>query len=169
VHTATGLAKDMVTYLWVPTEYFRNLIHASTALQGAIALATVAIIVGACGYGVRGHASRKAKPGQPGDDVDPATDSSRSAWLLLGLLGAYAIVGYLVLQITVIGFPPRTAFVALPLWSSAIGYLVDRLVAGRSASLRHAAVASAVVVAVGLDLWVLAAVHSIGPMAHSFL
>jgi len=118
---------------------------------------------------VRGRARRGEASGQTRDESEAATDSMSSAWLLLGLLGVYAVFGYLVLQVTVIGFPPRTAFVALPLWSSAVGYLVSRLIGGRSASVRRVAVAAAVVVAVGLDLWVLAAVHLIGPVGQSFL
>ena len=171
-----------MTYLWVPTEYFRNLIHAPAALQAGVAVLTVAVVAGAFGLALRSRAGAERQPtdpaaagpkGRASDDPDDPTasdtEATRSAWLLLGWLGVYSLVGYLVLEITVVDFPPRTAFVALPLWSSAVGYLVGRLVEHRSAAAHRGAVAAAVALVLALDLWVLAAVRTIGPISHSFL
>jgi len=160
--TVSSMGKELVTYLWVPTEYYRNLVHASGALQALLAALTAGVVVVAVVLRVRAaHGELRIVP--------PAQMTARgSAWLLLVITAVVTLGGYELLFTEVIAFPPRTAFIALPLWSSAIGYVVDRLVAGRPAPVHRSVVAMTVVFALALDLWVLTSVGSLGAIAHTW-
>ena len=161
--TISAQTKELVTYLWVPTEYFRNLIHASSGLQASLALATVAVAVAAVWFATRGRLGRRPLIARP----DTMSDTG-SAWLLLLLLGGISLAASEILEVKT-GLAPRDAFIALPLWCSAIGYVVGALVEHRSAAVKQGAVVAAVVLVVALDAWVLASVSSLGPVAHGFL
>jgi Dolichyl-phosphate-mannose-protein mannosyltransferase len=161
--TISAQAKELVTYLWVPTEYFRNLIHASSGLQAFLALVTVAVAVAAVWFATRGRLARR--PLIPRPDTMSAAGS---AWLLLLLLGGLSLAASEILEVKT-GLAPRDAFIALPLWCSTVGYLVSRLVEHRSVVVKQGAIAASILLVVALDVWVLTSVSSLGPVAHSFL
>ena len=165
--TARSLGEGVVTYLWLPTEYYRNLIHAPAALRVAVA----ALVVGVLGSAVLLVASERRARSRSTDPpvADPDQDRARAAWQLLGLTGVFVVGGWAVLYVTTISFPARAAFVALPLWFSVVGWVVDRMVGARSARVQAATLALVVVGLVMLDAWTLWAVHGIGPTASSFL
>lgn len=88
------LAEEAVTYLWLPTEYLRNTIHAPAPLKALLLVATVAVIALAL--------INRSRLG-------------RGASLLVGC-GVLAVVYWLGTSLTVQFVPPRLAYMAWPLW-----------------------------------------------------
>jgi 4-amino-4-deoxy-L-arabinose transferase-like glycosyltransferase len=109
---ASGVAhilEQLVTYLWLPTEYVRNLISAPTALQAALFVATAAVLVGAL---IRRHSWRMVP-----------------CWLIVST-AILSIASWLVTYLVYQAVAPRVAYLFLPLWiglvASALAHLPRR-------------------------------------------
>ena len=100
-----NIAAEIVTYLWVPTEYFRNVIDLPPAVRGLLALLTVVLV----GRGVW-CAIAALKRGQP----------NSAAWITGGT-AVVALIAWFGTRVTLQGVSVRTAFVALPAWGLLAG------------------------------------------------
>jgi D-alanyl-D-alanine carboxypeptidase (penicillin-binding protein 5/6) len=101
------VGQEGVTYLWVPTEYLRNTISASSPVKGLVALATVAAVVAAV-----------------------TSTRARSIFLSLPLLTFCAILSvatWLVTLMTYQAVAPRVAYLALPVWVLIVLAALQRL------------------------------------------
>jgi 4-amino-4-deoxy-L-arabinose transferase-like glycosyltransferase len=103
------ILEQLVTYLWLPTEYVRNLISAPTALKAALLVATAAVLVGAL---IRTQ-SRRMVP----------------CWLIVST-AILSIASWLVTYLAYQAVAPRVAYLFLPLWiglvASALAHLPRR-------------------------------------------
>jgi D-alanyl-D-alanine carboxypeptidase (penicillin-binding protein 5/6) len=98
--------EEFVTYLWLPTEYVRNLITAPNVVKGALLLATVAVLVAGLGLLRRWR--------------EPAR------WLIL-CCGGLSIASWLVTYLADQAVAPRVAYFFLPIWVSFIAVMLARL------------------------------------------
>jgi 4-amino-4-deoxy-L-arabinose transferase-like glycosyltransferase len=98
------IVEEFVTYLWVPTEYFRNTIATPVALKALLVCATAAIVF---------LSARRLNLRMPG-------------WLVLAL-AIISIVTTLITYVAVQAVAPRTAYLALPLWFVILGVSMCRL------------------------------------------
>jgi D-alanyl-D-alanine carboxypeptidase (penicillin-binding protein 5/6) len=137
VHGVSGVGhvmEEFVTYLWVPTEYLRNEIHAASMLKAILLVTTVAVaIVGGTRLG-----RARTRPG---------------SFLVIGC----AVLSWVTWLVTYLGFQavaPRVAYLALPLWVVLVALALTRL------RPRAAIVATAVAIAV-LNAWALAEVLTV--------
>lgn len=140
--SAVTLAQQVVAYLWVPTEYFRNVLSLPLVAQALLAAVTGAVLL----FAVR----RTATVGRTGPGW--------SAWLASprGLLVGTAVVAvlmWLAVVFSISSIAPRIAYLALPAWLLGVASAVDGL---RSTRLRHVVVWGLVVIVVGLDVTVAA-------------
>ena len=129
VHGANGLAhiaEEMVTYLWLPTEYVRNLISAPSVLKAALLGAT--IVVGLAGIG----SARRLSGLSP---------------LVVGS-GVVSVVSWLVTYLGVQAVAFRVAYVVLPLWVCLMALALARLPA-------RAGIALTGLVVIGINAWTL--------------
>ena len=119
------IVQQMVTYLWLPTEYLRNLISAPTVLKAILLVITV---TGAALGGSRlGSVNRSGLP----------------------LLAGTAVVSVATWLITYLGYQavaPRVTYLALPLWVCLLGLAASRLPS-------RTAVATVVVLVAALNTW----------------
>lgn len=138
VHGTAGLVhilEQVVTYLWLPTEYFRNLFGAPGPLKAAVLVTTVVItIVGVHEHRRFGHA----------------------ATLVIGC-GFLSIGSWLVMYLGFQAVAPRVAYLALPAWIGLVALTLARLGA------RTALVATAVTVAT-LNIWTLYELSRLHPL-----
>jgi D-alanyl-D-alanine carboxypeptidase (penicillin-binding protein 5/6) len=107
IHGLGGIGhiiEEVVTYLWLPTEYVRNTIKAPTMLKGALLVITVAVIL----VGV--HDFRRLRGPAP---------------LVLGC-GLLAFSSWLVLYLVAQAYAPRVAYLALPTWIALVGLSLAR-------------------------------------------
>ncbi len=155
------LVENVITYLWLPTEYWRGIIHASGAVKGLIVVMTLAVLVLSAIAGVR-HV-RLGRQG-PSDGlvayfagIGPRPDT----WLLVIITAVIASVAWVYLAFTWSALAPRLAYAILPLWmglvglgANAIGQAVPRV--------RHALAVATGVVMLGLCAWSLHAIHAVG-------
>jgi D-alanyl-D-alanine carboxypeptidase (penicillin-binding protein 5/6) len=93
------VVRDVVTYLWVPTEYVRNTVSAPALIELVVVLLTLVAVVGA---------------------VAAARVMSSSGWLLTGI-AVVAVIGWVVVLVAVQGVAFRFAYVALPAWFIWVG------------------------------------------------
>jgi D-alanyl-D-alanine carboxypeptidase (penicillin-binding protein 5/6) len=97
VSSAVHIVRSVVTYLWLPTEYVRNLISAPASLKGLLLVVTLAA-------GVLATRQRRN-----------LNDETRAFFLVAGCTAlslAWWLGTYLLFQ----AFSPRVAYVALPMW-----------------------------------------------------
>jgi hypothetical protein len=99
------IVEEVVTYLWIPTEYVRNTVHAPAVLKAALLAVTVAVVL----VGIR---DRRRLPG--------------AASLVFGC-GLIAFTSWLVLYLAVQAVPPRLAYLALPMWTALVAVAVARV------------------------------------------
>jgi D-alanyl-D-alanine carboxypeptidase (penicillin-binding protein 5/6) len=123
------VVEQVVTYLWLPTEYVRNTISAPTVLKAGLLVATLAIVA----VGIRD--SRRLQP--------PA--------LLVLSCGVVSVVSWLALYLGAQATAPRIAYLALPMWTAFVGLTVAR-VGGRTATVGF------VVALIVINAWTLIAV-----------
>lgn len=90
-----GLARQLVTYLWVPTEYYRNSISSPAVLD--VALVALTAVIGVVGVVA---AARRARPG------------------LLAAVTVLAVAGWLVTFVLVQAVAPRLAYAGLVGWAA---------------------------------------------------
>ena len=95
------IVRDVVTYLWLPTEYVRNTVSAPALIELVVVLLTLVAVVGAVAAG-------------------PLMSST--GWLLTGI-AIVAVIGWVVVLVAVQGVAFRFAYVALPAWFTGVGGL----------------------------------------------
>ena len=99
------IVQQIVTYLWLPTEYLRNLIGAPTALKAALLIVTVtAAVLGGPRLG----------------------SASRIGLLLVGGTAFLSLVTWLVTYLAYQSVAPRVAYLALPLWACLLALAASR-------------------------------------------
>lgn len=125
---AKDLLAGMITYLWVPTEYYRNVIDLPPAVRAAIALLTFVLVT----LGLRPVVLHRRILRGTAAQVVLAT-------------AALALLTWIATRFAVQGVSARTAFVALPAWGLLAAAAVVR---SRSASTRWGVIAVAVLVAI---------------------
>ena len=138
VHQITDIGhilQQVVTYLWLPTEYLRNTISAPVPVKAIVVIATIAIVALSV--------SR----------VDELRHPRRLIWLTAGLSVAAWIVSYLLVQAVVF----RVAYLALPAWIALVELALGRF------STRTAYAISISFVAV-LNLWTFYAILALGDL-----
>jgi 4-amino-4-deoxy-L-arabinose transferase-like glycosyltransferase len=109
VHGAASIAhilEELVTYLWLPTEYVRNFISAPLALKGALVVVTAAVLLA----GPIRIQLWRAVP----------------RWLLVST-GLVSIASWLVTHLSYQAVAPRVAYMFLPLWVGLVGVALSRL------------------------------------------
>jgi len=126
IHTATRVVEELVTFLWVPTEYYRNVIRLPAPVKGVIALATAyAVIVGGSVVLKRIAFSRPTDPSN-GLTSDPSDhEAQTSAWVLLGVTGVVAAVGWAVIFVWITALAGRFAYLEIPLWVGLIAIAIN--------------------------------------------
>ena len=97
-----ALTRSAVTYLWLPDEYVRNMVHAPTLVEAAVVLLTA---VGALG-GLVAIIER---------------GSLRRALSVLAATGVLAVTSWLVVTVTIQAVAFRVAYTAIPVWSLMFG------------------------------------------------
>ncbi len=124
--TVGHMVEEVVTYLWVPTEYYRNLIKAPAALKGLLALVTIVIVVLAATTVAKGSRERLRRL----LSADGYQELG-SAWLVVGLTAVVAVVSWGFLFVVSSALAPRLAYAALPCWlgliALTVGHLSERL------------------------------------------
>jgi D-alanyl-D-alanine carboxypeptidase (penicillin-binding protein 5/6) len=129
-HGASGVAhifEELVTYLWLPTEYVRNLIAAPTILKGALLIVSVAVLIVGIGGARRWQTSAR------------------------GLLLAVAVLSvgaWLVTDLAYQSVAPRVAYLAIPVWAGLVALTLMRLPP-------RLAVAATMLTVVSLNAWTL--------------
>lgn len=137
------LARSAITYLWLPTEYVRNLVESPPVVDGLIIVLTA---VGALGL------------------LLLATGKAHTAGPVLGLLAAsatLAVSGWLVTVTTTQSVAFRFAYAALPLWFVAMGALA------KIPRMRWAVPVIAALLVV-MDVWFLHALTRLPPKNFAF-
>jgi hypothetical protein len=127
------ILEELVTYLWLPTEYLRNSITASDALKVGLALLTALIVA------VSLRSWRRS-------GVSP----------LITSCGLISVLGWLVIYVGYQAAAPRLAYMALPLW-------IVMIAIARGQRRRRAGVAVTVIGFMVLNLWTLYQIHRVPP------
>jgi hypothetical protein len=147
------VVENDITYLWVPTEYYRNFIVAPAAIKFLLAVATVAVI-GLCLWRLwclRGSWSTFSTRLRGGDGLV-------STWFLFATTAALSVGVQTVLYVVVSAVAPRLGYLAWPCWLAMVAVAVDTVVTRRGRRL----MAAALVVMLGLNAWVLWSAGSLG-------
>jgi 4-amino-4-deoxy-L-arabinose transferase-like glycosyltransferase len=130
VHGAAGIAhilEELVTYLWLPTEYVRNFISAPVALKAGLLLMTAAVLI----TGLLGIRHSRKVP----------------SWLIVGT-ALVSIGSWLVTHLAYQAVAPRVAYMFLPLWIGLVGLALARIPP-------RAAIVGVTVLLVCLNAWTL--------------
>jgi D-alanyl-D-alanine carboxypeptidase (penicillin-binding protein 5/6) len=98
------IVEEVVTYLWLPTEYLRNTISAGVVLKAGVVLLTA----GLAGAGV-------------------VYLRKRGAQVLLALCAVVSVIGWLVTNSFYEAAAPRVAYMALPFWAVLLACALSRL------------------------------------------
>jgi D-alanyl-D-alanine carboxypeptidase (penicillin-binding protein 5/6) len=153
LHSIVHAGENVVTYLWLPTEYWRGLIHAPAIVKGAVLVLSVAILV--LGSTALVHRFRDRQD----HEADRAAGGSWSdAWALVTITGVTAFAVWLVLYFGWSALAPRLAYLALPLWVGLVGLAAGTVIRWFP-RIRPVLPAATVVTMVALSAWALAAVH----------
>lgn len=155
LHSLAHVTENVITYLWLPTEYWRNVVHASGAVKGLVLVMSLVILV----VGLIAHVHSVER--RPGADPVPGFDDTgpwSEAWSLVIVTGTVAFVAWLFLYFGWSALAPRLAYLALPLWAGLVG-LTARAVGTLAPRIRPAIPMSAVAVMLALCAWSLYAIH----------
>jgi 4-amino-4-deoxy-L-arabinose transferase-like glycosyltransferase len=109
VQGASGVAhifEELVTYLWLPTEYVRNLIAAPTVLKGALLIVSVAVLVAG---------------------IDRARRWQSPARGLLLAVAVLSVGAWVVTDLAYQSVAPRVAYLAIPVWAGLVALTLVRL------------------------------------------
>lgn len=106
LHGIWHLVEELVTYLWLPTEYVRNSISAPTPLKAILFLVTLTVLASA--------ATR-------------LTRFKHSAGTLVALVAVAALGAWLVTDLTSQAVAPRVAYMALPVWVAILALAWQRV------------------------------------------
>jgi 4-amino-4-deoxy-L-arabinose transferase-like glycosyltransferase len=130
VHGASGIVhvvEELVTYLWLPTEYVRHFISAPTAFRAGLFVATtVVLLAGSIGIRVWRQVPR---------------------WLIIST-AVFSIASWLVTHLAYQAIAPRVAYMFLPLWIGLVGLALSRVP-------RPAAIVGVTLLLVCLNAWTL--------------
>lgn len=141
------LAYNVVTYYWVPTEYYRNLFHAPVLVKAVVAVALAAACLGLVLHGKQLLSKSKAD-------------------ILMFVVLSYvlSLLGWAVYTTTVMGLAPRTSFGGYLLYAVLIGVGLVALVGIRARRAEPAvgAFCLAAIPLLALDGWVLVEVAMLG-------
>jgi hypothetical protein len=162
LHNLGSAVENAVTYLWLPTEYWRNFFHAPGVLKALLVLLTGAIVIIGTLALVQSFGRFRMTGGGAGSLF---TGQQRSGWFLVGLTGLMAFGGWLIqfvgeLQPHTLGvqLAARLAYLALPLWAGLVALTAGTL--GRLVPrLRPVVPIVVVVVMLVLNAWVLRSIH----------
>jgi 4-amino-4-deoxy-L-arabinose transferase-like glycosyltransferase len=138
VHGASSIAhilEELVTYLWLPTEYVRNFISAPLALKGGLLAVTAAVLVTGL---TRIRLWRKVP-----------------SWLIVST-GLFSIASWLVTDIAYQAVAPRVAYLFLPLWIGLAGSSLARVP-------RRAAIVGVTLLLVCVNTWTLYELSRVHP------
>jgi 4-amino-4-deoxy-L-arabinose transferase-like glycosyltransferase len=130
VHGASDVVhilEELITYLWLPTEYVRNFISAPVALKAGLLLMTAAVLI----TGLLGIRHSRKVP----------------SWLIVGT-ALVSIGSWLVTHLAYQAVAPRVAYMFLPLWIGLVGLALARIP-------RRAAIVGVTVLLVCLNAWTL--------------
>lgn len=126
------IASQMVTYLWLPTEYLRNLISAPSPLKGVLLILTVAGAI----FGVRlGRAGHRG-------------------FVLLAGTAVLSVVTWVVTFLAYQAVAPRVAYLALPFWVILLALAASRLP-------ERILVPSASLLVVALNVWAIVEIENV--------
>ena len=154
VHSLVHAAENVVTYLWLPTEYWRGIVHAPGMVKGGVLVLTAAILVVGSSVLI-GQVLRHRRARLP----DDTSDRSIETWSLVTISGLIAFAVWLVLYFGWSALAPRLAYVALPLWVGLVGLAAGRI--GRwLPRIRPALPAATIVTMLALCVWSLMAIHN---------
>ena len=158
LHSVAHVTENVVTYLWLPTEYWRNVVHAPGAVKGLVlAMSMGILVVGLVAL------LRRAGPEQGVDDPVSGTEDNgpwSDTWSLVIVTGTIAFAAWLCLYFGWSALAPRLAYLALPLWAGLVG-LAARAVGTRIPRICPVLPLSAVVVMLALCAWSLHAIHGV--------
>ena len=155
LHSLAHVAENVVTYLWLPTEYWRNVVHAPGAVKGLVLVMSVVILV--VGLITYLHSVERTPSADPVDGLDDRGPWSET-WSLVMVTGTVAFVAWLFLYFGWSALAPRLAYLALPLWAGLVG-LTARAVGTAVPRIRPFLPTGAVVVMLVLCGWSLHAIH----------
>ena len=153
INSLVHAAENVITYLWLPTEYWRGIVHASLAVKGPLVAITLTIVVvGLIAY-VRSWHGR-------GDDLLPihGIGPCSDAWSLVVITGVITCVAWLSLYFSFSALAPRLAYLALPFWTGLVGLAVQRAVT-LVPRIRQVLPVTAVVLMLALCVWSLHALR----------
>jgi hypothetical protein len=157
LHSLTHVTENVITYLWLPTEYWRNVVHASGAVKGLVLVMSLIILVVGLVAFVRGVRTRRgADPVSGLDDTEQWSDT----WSLVIVTGTIAFAAWLFLYFGWSALAPRLAYLALPLWAGLVG-LTARAFGALVPRIRTVLPMSAVIVMLALCGWSLHAIHGV--------
>jgi len=126
IHTVSRVVEELVTFLWVPTEYYRDLIHLPAPVKGVIALATAYAVMVGGSVVLKKIAFSRPTDRSNGLSLDPSGHEAWiSAWILLGVTGTVAVVGWAVIFVWITALAGRFAYLELPLWVGLIAVAVN--------------------------------------------
>lgn len=131
------IVQQLVTYLWLPTEYLRNLISAPTELKAALFIITVTVV-----------ALGGARVGR----------TSCSRLLLVGGTAILSLVAWLVTYLAYQAVAPRVAYLALPFWVCLLALAASRLP-------RRTVVAAVIVLVATLNAWCIVEIGNVNAPA----
>jgi hypothetical protein len=155
LHSLAHVTENVITYLWLPTEYWRNVVHASGGVKGLVLVMSLVVLV--IGLIAIGHGVERRQGAEPVSDVDD-TGPWSDAWLLVIVTGTIAFGAWLCLYFGWSALAPRLAYLALPLWAGLVA-LAARTVGTLAPRIRPVLPMSAVVVMLALCAWSLYAIH----------
>jgi 4-amino-4-deoxy-L-arabinose transferase-like glycosyltransferase len=130
VHDVSGVAhilEQLVTYLWLPTEYVRNFISAPTGLKAGLLGASLAALIAGS---IRTRSWRKVP-----------------RWLIFST-GVLSVASWLVTYLAHQAIAPRVAYLVLPLWIGLVASALARLP-------RRTAIVGVTLLLVCLNAWTL--------------
>jgi D-alanyl-D-alanine carboxypeptidase (penicillin-binding protein 5/6) len=153
LHSIVHAGENVVTYLWLPTEYWRGLIHAPAVVKGSVlGLSVTTLVLGSTALVRRfqrrpGHGPARAP-----------TDSWSGTWSLVVITGVIAFTVWLVLYFGWSALAPRLAYLALPLWMGLVGLAAGTMVRGIP-RIRPVLPSATIVTMVALTAWCLVAIR----------
>jgi hypothetical protein len=156
--------ENLLTYLWLPTEYYRSVIRAPLALRGIVLLVTIGVGL----LIVFRLVQVRSAAGQVRGRVREG-DGPTSAWTLVALTGILAVVGWVVLFTHVSGVVGRMAYLVWPLWIGMIAIVAGMVTTGRRAVPAWLPLVTTVAFLLAVNGWVLASTFSLHPTPYRIL
>lgn len=138
----THLVQEAVTYLWIPSEYYRNLLAVPAPLKALLLIVTIVLLAAGSAEVVRAVRRRSWSAPQ------------RKAVLLVGATAAVTLVVWVVVFVEYSSVAPRFAYLVIPGWI-ALASLGLRWVRERTPLPSALVFCSLPALCLALDVWVL--------------